>query len=127
MKQLIILVGVFIFLAGLALVLNSGGILQFISENTDEVVVYYLAIGVRLFLGVLFVLTARLSNFPLVMKIFGYLFIAVALVFILMGHGNFVKTLDNVMEIFTPYATVSGIAAVIFGGFVIYAYMKSGN
>ena len=127
MKIPIVVFGFFILFAGMVLTVHPAVILDFIAGNKEAAWVYYAAIGVRMIIGMMFVATAYLSRYPLTVKVFGYLFIAVSLLFVFAGHRRFVQLLNTVIDIFAPYAVISGILAIVFGGFIIYAYTKPGK
>ncbi len=93
-------------------------------SNVENTALYISAIVVRLAFGILFIVVAKASKYPRVIKFLGYLFIAAAIIFMIMGQDNFQDFIIEFIPDIKPYAPVSGVLAIIFGGFLIYAFSK---
>ncbi len=84
---------------------------------------YIIAIVVRLVLGIVFIIAAKDSNYPLGIKFFGYFFIIAAIIFIFIGQEGFQDLITSLIPNVKPYAPVSGAASLAFDGFLIYAFL----
>ncbi len=125
MKLIIKLFGILMLLAGISLLIYPDILIGWIENNMDNTALYISAIVVRLVFGILFILTAIESTYPTVIKFFGYLFIVAAIIFMFIGQESFQDFITSIIPNVKPYAPVSGLLAIAFGGFLIYAY--SGN
>ena len=86
MKLIIKLFGIFLLVAGISLLIYPELIIGWIEGNMENTSLYITAIIVRLVIGLLFVVTARASKYPTVIKFLGYLFILASIVLIYIGH-----------------------------------------
>lgn len=124
MKLVIKLFTILLLLAGISLLITPEFIIDWIEANTENTSLYISAIVVRFIFGVLFIVAAKESAYPMVIKIFGYMFIIAAIVFLLMGQESFQHLMTSLIPRFKPFAPVSGILSIAFGGFLIYAFSK---
>ncbi|MBI9059757.1 MAG: hypothetical protein JEZ01_18480 [Labilibaculum sp.] len=125
MKLLIKLFGILIILAGISLLIKPEIILAWIENNMESTALYVTAIVARLALGVLFILAAKESFYPLAIKVFGYLFIAAAFILFIIGQGSFKEFINSLIPHVNPYAPIVGVLAIAFGAFLIYAFSRS--
>ena len=125
MKLFVKLFGGFILLAGISLLINPEIIIGWIEDNMESTSLYISAIVMRLILGILFIGAARESKYPGVIKFFGYLFIIAAILFIFIGQENFQHFITSLIPDIKPFAPVSGILCIAFGGFLIYAFLRN--
>ena len=107
--------------AGIILLIYPEFIIGWIEDNKENTSLYVSAIIVRLVLGVLFIVTASSSKYPVAFKFFGYLFILISIIFVFIGHDSFQRLLTSLIPDVEPYAPLSGVLSIIFGGFIIYA------
>ena len=112
-------------LAGISLLIKPEIILGWIENNMENTSLYISAIVVRLFLGILFIVAARKSKYPGVVKFLGYLFIIAAIIFIFMGQESFQNFVTSLIPDVKPFASVSGLFSIAFGGFLIYTFSKN--
>jgi len=117
------LFALFLLIAGIVLLINPGIILGMIEENTGRLGLYAAAILVRLGLGIIMILMAGLSRFPLTVTIIGWIAILAAVVFLLMGKQRFQKMMDSILVKMKPWGRAGGIASLAFGGFLLYAFV----
>ncbi|MBT8129363.1 MAG: hypothetical protein KJP10_05180 [Gammaproteobacteria bacterium] len=122
MTILIILFGLLTLLAGVIIVINPEIIFGYLRDNLDRPWLQRVAIIVRLVLGILLIHTAGLSRFPLIIEILGWLSIAAAIMFALMGRQRFLKLMSWAFSLLKPYGRIGGLFAMAFGGFLVYAY-----
>lgn len=128
MKQLIKLIGLLFVLAGLAILLFPDVVLGWLEENAENRSMYISAIVARLILGVLFITAAKKSSYPVVVKLFGYLLILVAIALVVMGQQRFADFVLVLIPTLNPFAFVAGLVVMVFGGFIIYAFSgKTGS
>ncbi len=125
MKLIIKLFGILLLLSGISLLINPEIIIAWIEENMENTSLYISAIVVRLVFGILFIAAARESKYPGVIKFFGYLFIIAAIIFIFIGQGSFQDFITSLIPDVKPFAPVSGLLSISFGGFLIYAFSRN--
>jgi len=125
MKLIIRLFGILSLLAGIALLINPEIIIGWIEENMENTSLYISAIVVRFFIGILFIVASRQSKYPGVIKFFGYLFIIAAIIFIFIGLESFQVFIASLIPDVKPFAPVSGLLSIAFGGFLIYAFSRN--
>ena len=122
MKQVVILFGILLILAGLSLVVDPDIVYNFIIDKGENLWLYIVAIGVRLLLGFFLVKTASSARYPMVMRILGYLFILAAVIFIFMGREHFQDIITSLIPELRPFGRVGGLLSMAFGGFIVYAF-----
>jgi hypothetical protein len=127
MKLVISLFSALIILAGLLLLINPEIIFQFVEQNMHSLWMYVTAILVRLVIGVMLVLTASQSRFPATIKVLGFLFLIVALIILFMGREGLHHFISSLLSEFLAYARIVGVIAMVFGGFIIYAFSVRGR
>jgi len=125
MKLIIKLFGILIILSGLVLLISPEIVFDWVEENIKNTSFYIFAIVVRLVIGVLSLVTATESKYPVIIKIFGFLAIIAAIIFICIGKESFQDFFSSLIINFKPYAPLSGLIAMVLGGFLFYAF--SGN
>jgi len=125
MKIIVKLIGVLILLAGISLLVYPELIIGWMEDNMESTALYLSAIAGRLVFGILFIAAARDSKYPGVMKLFGYLFIIAAVIFVFIGKESFQSFMASIVPDAKPFAPLSGLLSIGFGVFLIYAF--SGN
>ena len=120
---LIILFGLLTLLAGVIIVINPEIIFGYLRDKLDRPWLQLVAVVTRLVLGILLIHTAGLSRFPLIIEILGWLSIAAAITFALMGRQRFLKLMTWAFSLLKPYGRIGGLFAAAFGGFLVYAYV----
>lgn len=125
MKLIIKLFGILLLLSGISLLIKPEIIFGWIENNMGNTSLYISAIVVRLVFGVLFIVAARASKYPGVIKFFGYLFIIAAIIFIFIGQESFQDFITSLIPDVKPFAPVSGLLSIAFGGFLIYAFSRN--
>lgn len=125
MKLLVKLFGVLAVIAGLLVVVSPDTIFNFINDNRESTSLYAFAIVIRLAIGILFILAAKRSKFPLVFRILGFLFIITAVTFVIMGQSMFQEILTSLVPKFKPYSMVAGLVSICLGGLLVYAFSNA--
>ncbi len=123
MTALIILFGALILLAGSIIVINPDLIFGLLNRHANSLGLHVLAVVVRVIIGVLLIVEAEVSRFPLVIEIIGWLSIAAAAVFALIGRRNFLRLMNWALSLTKPYGRIGGMIAIGFGVFLIYAFV----
>lgn len=122
MRFFIKFLGVLLIISGLSLLVKSELLFDWLEKNSNKTSIYIAAILARLVLGVLFIKIARLSKFPITVKIFGYLLVIAAMTFLIIGHDRFTIFMQTVIASFKQYSSMVGLLVVVFGGFLYYAF-----
>ena len=112
-------------LSGISLLIKADIIFVWIENNMENTSLYIFAIVVRLVFGILFIIAARESKYPGIIKFFGYLFIIAAIILIFLGQESFQDFIASVIPEVRPFAPVIGLLVIAFGGFLIYAFSRN--
>ncbi|WP_019028181.1 hypothetical protein [Colwellia piezophila] len=123
MSILIIIFGLLMFLAGMSLMTNPEVIVGLLKRNSDKLWLHIGAVLVRLMLGVLLVYQASVSKFPITLTVFGWIAIVAAIVFMMIGRNNFINLVSWAFSLMKPFARIGGGLAILFGSFLIYAFV----
>lgn len=124
MKWIVYLFGLLMILASVLLFIDPNIILDFILSNRESSWIYFFAIVVRIILGAALLKTAAVSRFPLAFRIIGYIALAAALVFIVIGHEQFQHVMATLVGYFEDIGGWIGIIALVFGVFLMYGLVK---
>lgn len=124
MKLIIQLIGILLILVGIFFLSDPEALFDWIENSKQDTWLYISAIVTRLVLGILFIMAAKESKFPAAIKFIGYLLIVFVIIFILIGHNGFQDFVSYLIPTFKPYAPVSSLFAMAFGGFLVYAFTK---
>lgn len=124
MELILKLFGVLMILAGISLLIEPGIIIGYIENNADHTSLYIIAIVVRVVLGILFITSAKKSRYPGVLKALGGLFILAGVILFLVGQERFQHFISSLIPEVKPFASLAGVIAILFGGFVIYAFLR---
>jgi hypothetical protein len=96
-------------LLGISLLSMPGMIIGYIENNIGHTSLY---------------IAARASRYPGVLKVLGGLFILAAVILILVGQERFQHFISSLIPEVKPFASLAGVIAILFGGFVIYAFLR---
>ncbi len=124
MKLILQLFGLFLIIAGISIFIDPNLIMDWILERQNTKGIYFAAIGARLLLGSILLATASQAKFPIAIRVLGGVSVLAALIFLLIGHQNFIELLSYLLPGMKPYAWMSGFLSIGFGGFLIYAFMN---
>lgn len=119
------LFGILMIISGLSLLIKPETIFYWIETNIQSTLLYNSAILVRLLFGVLFIITAKESKYPTIIKILGYLFIIAAVVLIFLGSEHFQEFIKSIIPATRPLTSVIGLLVFAFGGFLLYSFKKN--
>ena len=123
MTLILIIFGALTSLVGLIIIFNPDFIFGRIKENYEKPGMYITAVVLRLALGALFILQSDVSKFPLLMEIIGWFSIAAALTLVAAGRKIFNRIISWALSISRPLLRLGGIVAVLFGVFIVYAFV----
>ena len=123
MTYIIILFGLLTLLAGVIILISPKIIFGVLRKNIEFLWLHVTAVGVRLALGTLLILFANESKFPIIITVLGWLSIAAAITFILIGRQRFIALMNWAFSLLKPYGRVGGLFAAVFGGFLVYAFL----
>lgn len=124
MKLIIKLFGILLLISGISLLMKPEIIFDWIENNMENTSLYISAIVVRLVFGVLFIVAAKESKYSGLVKFLGYVFIIAAITFIFIGQERFQHLISSLILNVKPFAPVSGLLSIAFGGFIIYAFSR---
>ena len=111
----------FMISAGLVILVNPSIVLVSISRYSDSLALFVSAIGVRFIAGIVLLLYAAQSKFPLALTILGCIFLIAALAIAVMGRDRLKRLIEWTFNFMAPYARIVGFLAMCFGGFLVYA------
>ncbi|MBX2838574.1 MAG: hypothetical protein KTR35_17075 [Gammaproteobacteria bacterium] len=123
MTLLIIIFGILMLIAGALLLVNPEILFRYLRNNIDNVAIHVIAVLVRLIIGVLLIIQSNQSRFPQVIEILGWIFIVAGIFLAVLGRHRFTKLLSWVLTNLKHLGRIAGVAAVAFGGFLVYAFL----
>ena len=123
MTNLIFAFAIFMLFAGLIIIINPAIIFNLLRKNTNKLWLYFIAILARLLLGTLLVFQANASKFPHAIDLLGWVFIVAAIIFIIIGRKKFKQLISWATQLVKPIGRVTGVLAIGFGAFLIYAFV----
>ena len=121
MLTVIAIFGVLICLGSIFGIIAPGRLLDVVRGVMNHSAGLYFAVGVRLALGIVLVLAAPASRFPLALQILGVITIIAALSIPFIGRARLMQLVEWFLGM--PAAAVRGILVLgfAFGAFLIYA------
>ncbi len=121
MTYIILLFGIFIILAGIVLLVRPDYIISHFTKYGDSFRLHFFAVLVRIILGLAFIIGASGTKYPMIMQIFGGIFIFAALVLCVIGREKFKSIIRWTTKISPVFQRFMGVFAILFGYFFIYA------
>ena len=113
-------IGLCIFLASAYGFTNPARLIQWVNAIWERGWSMYAAVGARLALGVVFVLAAPETKFPLVIQIIGYLAIAAAVLLPIIGKERIARMLAWFSQCPQMLIRLWLIVGMGFGAFIVY-------
>ena len=123
MELFIIMFGVLILASSGVVIVRPELIIGFMEKRDESPWLYAFAIVVRAVLGVLLIVLAERSRFPLAIIIIGWISLAAALGLQAMGRPRFTRFMRWIMEKVKPWARLGGLFGLLFGAFLVYAFV----
>ena len=121
MNIFVILFGLFIVVIAGFMALNPKRFTDIMLQFSDSVWMHTGAVAVRIILGIVLILVADQSRFPMALHIIGWIAIIAGVMIALIPHARFTRLIHWVLKKFARYMRIAAIFAVLFGGFLIYA------
>jgi len=118
----ILVFGSAILLAGALLLIYPGIIFAFLRSNIENSAIHVIAILVRFVIGILLIIQSSLSKFPIIIELLGFTLVVAAFLLAVIGRTRFRKLMTWVIFNLKPFDRMTGIIAIAFGGFLIYAF-----
>jgi len=112
-----------ILLAGILLLINPSIVFGFLQKNIENSAIHLMAVLVRLVIGILLVIQSGSSKFPLAMEVLGWVLVVAGISLAVIGHTRFRKLMSWVLVSFKPLDRMAGVVAILFGGFLFYAFL----
>ncbi len=115
--------GAIIALIGLLLCVRPAWIHNFLAKYGEQSSLHIVAVISRLVLGAALVLTASMSQYPLIMYWLGWLTVMAAIGLALIGGERFARLLAWAQGLTARYGRIVGVLAIAFGVFLLRAYV----
>jgi hypothetical protein len=90
-------------LAGISIMIFPENVFSWIESSAENPSFRIIAIVGRFILGILLILAAKESKHPIVIKVFGYLSIIAAIVFLFIGHESFKEFISSLLLMSSPF------------------------
>ncbi|WDE09399.1 hypothetical protein [Thalassomonas haliotis] len=110
-----------ILLAGFVIVFKADLLFQYLEKHAADPALHLLAVAFRLILGLLLLLVAENSKFPLVVALIGYLAIIAAVILLLIGRQKFSRLILGFLPEAKKWHPLGGLLATFFAVFLFYA------
>lgn len=123
MNYIILVFGTLIAFGGVALLIKPYIIFSVFTKHANSIGLHLFAIIVRVVLGVVLVIGASESRFPVILQVLGWLSISAALVLGVIGRTRFRNLIRWATKLALPFRSLTGIFSILFGGFLVYAVL----
>jgi len=97
MISIILFFGLMVFLAGAIILASPDIVFGILRNNLEKVSLQFLAVGVRAVIGVLLIQYANESKYPIVIELLGWLSIAAAVTFGVIGRRRFLRLMSRAL------------------------------
>jgi hypothetical protein len=114
-------VGVLIFLASAVGFVNPGWLVSRVSSAWDRSWSMYAAVGARVLIGVIFILAAPATRFPIAFQIIGYAAIAAAVILLFVGKERIGRLLAWFTKCPRSLMRLWLFLGMAGGGFIVYS------
>jgi len=121
MNYIIILFSAATIVAGTIIVMHPETVFDLLRRKMDSLGLHISAVVVRLIIGAALVMYAAESKYPTAILILGWISIAAAAVFGIMGRTKFIGLMSWALGLAPSLGRVGGVLAILFGGFLIHA------
>lgn len=123
MILIIIIFGTLTCLAGLVILINPEIVFGVLKKNSARIELHILAVAIRLVLGAFLIYQSDASKYPFAIEIIGWLSIAAAVTFALIGRANFCRLMAWALSQVKTFGRFGGVFATAFGAFLIHAFV----
>lgn len=124
-KYTVILFGFFLIGVGFLMIFKPEKTKEIITKAGSTYLINYTELGIRLLIGIAFVLSSELANYKLQFKVIGYFLIVSALVLMCLPiklHNKFSRKEANQLK--PIYLKIVGPISIFFGIILIIAFNK---
>lgn len=121
MHYLILLFAVFLLATGVVMLVKPMALFGVMEKYARSLELQVVAVVVRIILGVVFILAAEDTKFPMVIQIIGWLMIVAGIIVAVIGRRRFIGLMEWAMPVLPKYGFIVGLVAIVFGGFLGYA------
>jgi len=121
MNYIIILFATATIVAGVIIVINPETIFGLLRRKFESISMHFLAVVVRVILGVTLIMYAKESRYPTAILILGWISIVASSVLGIMGRTNFKRLMSWALSVAPSFGCIGGLLAILFGGFLIHA------
>ena len=123
MNYVILIFGVLTLVAGVIILIKPEIIFGILRSNVDSLSLHFLAVVVRIILGVALIGYASESKYPIILEVLGWISLVAAVVLGVIGRSNFTRLMKWALSLGSSYGRVGGFISVLFGGFLVYAVL----
>ncbi len=109
--------------AGVLLLRNPDSIFALLRNNIENSAIQVIAVLVRVIVGAQLISQSSLSRFPITIEALGWIFIIAGIFLAVIGRKRFRQLLSWVLTNSKPLGRLAGVAAIAFGGFLVYAFL----
>lgn len=120
LKAIIVLLGISIFALCAAGIYSPSRLINLVRSTWARVWALYVAIGVRLLLGIALVVIAADSRFPVIFEILGWITILASIGIIFVGRERIGRIIDKFGNIPATITRLWLIGGLLFASFLIY-------
>jgi hypothetical protein len=123
MINIIILFGVLTLMAGIVIAIDPEYIFGFLKRYAGKLALHITTVLVRLLLGFLLITQSGVSKYPIAIEIIGWLSVIAAILFTVIGRTKFERLMSWALALTKPVSRIGGVVAILFGVFLIYAFI----
>ncbi len=122
MVGLVKLLGLLMVSVGVLALLKPAAVFGPLRRNAGRPVVYIGAVLGRLVFGALLVIVSDQAKHPVLIDLLGWLLLVSAVALVVMGRARFERLVCWVLDKGRSVARPGGMAAVLLGGYLVYAF-----
>lgn len=121
MHTLIFLFSIFLIAVGVLILAKPNVVFDLLERHKHAPTLQIIAVVVRVLLGVVLIIAAPSSKFPLTLAVIGWIAILAGVFVALMGRNRFIQLMDWATKVLPKNAILVGVIAVLLGSFLAYA------
>ena len=121
MHYIILLFAIFLVVLGAVILVKPAAVFGLLSKHASSFELHVIAVVVRVLLGIVLILGAPGSKFPLVLQAIGWISLIAGILLALVGRERFIKLIAWGMTVLPKNSYALGIVTILFGGFLGYA------
>jgi hypothetical protein len=121
MNEVLIILGFIICLISLFAIILPDMLMRIVRNINITTPLRLLAFVIRVLLGIIFILVAGSTQFPVTLQIVGVVIILTGIIVLFASNARIQSFMDWILGLGTNIVRVGGVAGIIFGGFLIYS------